>query len=171
MFASLERRPTTSKGVSACTTRFQLLQSEVWGAAFSLGCCSTTVRRPGDTFLAHNNCRELAAAQLRGMPPACRGHLPCSVKDGGLNPPPCCRRHAPAAGPAGRGVAHPLALLLLVVWLAAPALSQSDAQLLINFKSTFSNGESVLSNWIDATDPCSGSWTGVMCDGGRPSHM
>lgn len=104
LFASLERRPTASKGVSACTTRFQLLQSEVWGAAFSLGCCSTTVRRPGDTFLAHNNCRELAAAQLRGMPPACRGHLPCSVKDGGLNPPPCCRRHAPAAGPAGRAV-------------------------------------------------------------------
>ena len=73
------------------------------------------------------------------------------------------------AAPAWARLALPL--LLLVVWLAAPALGQSDAQLLLTFKSTFINGESVLSNWTGASDPCGGGWRGVTCDGGRPTEM
>lgn len=64
-----------------------------------------------------------------------------------------------------------LPLLLLAVWLAVPTLGQSDVQLLLDFKSTFSNGDSVLSSWTDGSDPCGGSWQGVTCVGGRPSEM
>lgn len=52
-----------------------------------------------------------------------------------------------------------------------PTLGEYDAQLLLNFKATFTNGASALSSWADGSDPCGGGWLGVTCSLGLPTEM
>lgn len=62
------------------------------------------------------------------------------------------------------------------VWLAARALvllallpaavigqSSTNVDLLLAFKKTFSNGDSVLSSWGSTPEPCDGTWLGLQC--------
>lgn len=55
-----------------------------------------------------------------------------------------------------------LALLLAPCWAAST--TRTDAQLLLEFMNSFSNGEEVL-QW-NGTDPCLG-WRGVTCNKDR----
>ncbi len=59
-----------------------------------------------------------------------------------------------------------LLLSLLPHYLAqAPTIANStDADLLLDFKATFTNGDTLLKSW-NGSDPCSGQWAGVECDG------
>jgi hypothetical protein len=58
-------------------------------------------------------------------------------------------------------------LALLALLSLAQAAPGSDAELLLAFKTTLSNGFEVLANWTAETNPCSG-WMGVTCnDSGR----
>jgi len=47
----------------------------------------------------------------------------------------------------------------------AAIASQKDA--LLALKAGFADGDTRLSNWDSATDPCDGPWTGITCDGGE----
>lgn len=69
----------------------------------------------------------------------------------------------------------PRVLLLLLALLSttqqapAAAANSADAELLLEFKSGFANGDALLSSWVNGTSPCgegSGAgWAGVTCDG------
>ena len=65
------------------------------------------------------------------------------------------------------------ALLLLLVILLSPARAQMigggsvssgplDAKRLLQFKALFTNGHTVLSSWVEGTEPCK-QWEGVWC--------
>lgn len=77
-------------------------------------------------------------------------------------------RHHPTAG-----MACVLAALLLAVALhaaggraaPAPATYSSDAEALLALKSSFRNGDEVLTTWQPGTDAC--AWKGVSCDTSR----
>lgn len=73
-------------------------------------------------------------------------------------------------------------VLLVATLLAAPRLphaiaaaapataNQTDAQLLLAFKESFDDSETVLGDWVEGTEPC--SWWGVGCDAaGRVIEM
>ena len=55
---------------------------------------------------------------------------------------------------------------VLCLLLARAQATPSDAELLLAFKATFTNGGTVLSSWVAGTDPCNTTtpWEGVGCD-------
>jgi hypothetical protein len=57
------------------------------------------------------------------------------------------------------------ALLTLVLASLLPTWARpaTDAELLLAFKATFDNGDSVLPSWT-GTEPCGGQWAGIICD-------
>lgn len=76
-------------------------------------------------------------------------------------------KRARAALPAAAAWVAAVAVLLAA---AAPGTAAqrgpTDAQLLLDFKRSFSNGNTVLDSWTNAsTDPCTG-WRGIKCNGG-----
>ena len=55
---------------------------------------------------------------------------------------------------------------------AAPSNSSStDADLLLYFKHSFTNGAVRLPSWREGSDPCGGGWAGVACSGGRVVNL
>ena len=74
-------------------------------------------------------------------------------------------RGGSAAAPPAAGHAICRLLLLVLLTLGTAAAAASDAELLLAFKATFSNGDEVLSDWQNGTDPCSDKWTGITCEG------
>ena len=49
--------------------------------------------------------------------------------------------------------------------------NNTDAELLLAFKASYTNGDTVLADWQQGTNPCSG-WTGVLCDNnGRVAEL
>ncbi|GAB4816185.1 hypothetical protein N2152v2_003231 [Parachlorella kessleri] len=60
-------------------------------------------------------------------------------------------------------LAAPLIALPLATWETEPVLT--DAELLLAFKSSFSNGEKVLTSW-SGVEPCGGQWLGITCTDG-----
>lgn len=77
--------------------------------------------------------------------------------------------------PAAAAAMLPQVLLLLPALLAchSQATAQRDAELLLAFKETFTNGEQLLDTWSDNTALCPSSggydskWTGVTCRDNR----
>ena len=48
----------------------------------------------------------------------------------------------------------------------APCAAISDQKdALLALKAGFTNGGTELSDWVTTTDPCTGPWTGITCDG------
>lgn len=59
-----------------------------------------------------------------------------------------------------RALPAAFALLALQLLCCAPLrLAQSDADTLLAFKATFTNGDEKLASWVPGTDPC--TWVGV----------
>lgn len=81
-------------------------------------------------------------------------------------------------------MSQPLSLLVLLAAAAAPlgclaqgggagsssSSPQNAATLLLDFRASLSNGETVLTSW-NGTDPCQEAWEGVTCDGGEVVHL
>ncbi len=67
-----------------------------------------------------------------------------------------------------------------VLWIVFPALvllsllaiagGTSDCDILLAFKGSFTNGQTVLADWR-GTDPCGDKWTGVSCAQNRVTSM
>lgn len=68
---------------------------------------------------------------------------------------------------SGSSALPELRLLLLVLLAAAPARAQAftDAELLLLFKDSFTNGADILTSWQVDTNPCVWSW--VSCTGSK----
>lgn len=61
--------------------------------------------------------------------------------------------------------------LLLLGAASTAAAAKSDAELLLAFKASFSNGGTVLADWTAGGNPCVG-WYGVSCSsGGRVTDL
>ena len=63
-------------------------------------------------------------------------------------------------------------LPLALTWGCMLAAAATDAELLLDFKANFRNGDIVLDTWTAGSIPCSGSWIGVFCSSsGRVIHL
>lgn len=64
-----------------------------------------------------------------------------------------------------RLAARALVLLALLALLPAAITGQSstNVDLLLAFRETFSNRDSVLSSWGSTPAPCDGTWLGLQC--------
>lgn len=73
----------------------------------------------------------------------------------------------------GFPVVRELLLLALLLLAAVPAPSQAktDAELLLDLKTSFTNGETQLSDWQVTTDPCDNKWLGVTCTNGQVTKL
>jgi hypothetical protein len=59
----------------------------------------------------------------------------------------------------------------LVLLLAARALATpTDAELLLAFKDSFANGNTLLKDWV-GEDPCESNWAYITCRGGRSPRV
>jgi hypothetical protein len=47
--------------------------------------------------------------------------------------------------------------------------TQKDA--LLALKAGFANGDTVLTDWVSATDPCDGPWDGIICSDGEVTEI
>ena len=64
-----------------------------------------------------------------------------------------------------------LLLLPLACGAQGSAEAAADAELLLEFKASFVNGDSVLASWQNGSDPCGGQWVGVNCSGGAAAGV
>lgn len=78
------------------------------------------------------------------------------------------RRRGRALTAAEGGLA--LAVVLALACLAPVARAATDVELLQAFLASFTNGETVLSDWT-GDSPCTAGYTGVYCSNGTVDNM